>query len=111
VFRSAARATRDTLSDDPNGLRLPEFVADAHGFADRVAEGLAAASHVMGLECRRLDLVRGLQTAVADVGYAERAWPSGTDVFGEAVNTEVFIGPDDLEEGRARVLLWRQLDP
>jgi hypothetical protein len=98
------------LADPARGtaaqLNLAQYV-----LAGRVAEGLAAASHALGLEHRRLDLVRGLQTALADLGVAERAWRSGSDVFGEAVNQEVFPGPGDPEEDRARALLWRQLDP
>jgi hypothetical protein len=54
--------------------------------------------------------VRGLQTALADLGDAERAWRSGTDIFSEAINDEVFPGPDDAEENRARARLWSLLD-
>jgi hypothetical protein len=98
------------LADPSRGigarLNLTQYV-----LAGRVAEGLAAASHALGLEHRRLDLVRGLQTALADVGTAERAWRAGADVFGEAVNDEVFHGPRDPEQDRARARLWSQLDP
>jgi hypothetical protein len=98
------------LADPASGtaarLNLAQYV-----LAGRVAEALAAASHALGLEHRRLDLVRGLQAALADPDQAERAWRSGTTVFKGAVNDEVFPSTPDPEEDRARALLWSQLRP
>ena len=95
----------DPARGTPARLSLIQYV-----LAGRVAEGLAAASCALGLEHRPLDLVRGLQTALADSGHAERAWRAGTGVFRGAVNDEVFPGPGDPEEVRARALLWSRLD-
>jgi hypothetical protein len=96
------------LADPSRGttarLNLRQYV-----LAGRAAEGLAAASHARGIEHRRLDLVRGLQKALADPNGAEQAWRAGGGVFREAVNDEVFPGPGDPEEDRARAQLWSQL--
>jgi hypothetical protein len=96
------------LADPSRGaiarLNLPQYV-----LAGRAAEGLAAASHGVGIEHRRLDLVRGLQKALVDPNGAEQTWRAGGDVFGQAVNEKVFPGPADPEEDRARARLWSQL--
>jgi len=110
-WNSLDRGLCDADLAEPSRGAVARLNLTQHVLAGRVAEGLTAASHALGLEHRRLDLVRGLQTALADLGAAERAWRSGTDVFGEAVNDEVFPGPDDPEENRARARLWSQLDP
>jgi hypothetical protein len=109
-WNSLDRAVCDADLADPGRGAAARLNLAQHVLAGRVAEGLADASHALGLEHRPLDLVRGLQTALGNVGDAEHAWRSGTDVFGDAVNDEVFPGPDDPEENRTRALLWSQLE-
>src|SRR5690242_19292114 len=71
------------LADPSRGtaarLNLRQYV-----LAGRAAEGLAAEAHARGIEHRRLDLVRGLQKALADPNGTERSWRTGDDVFREA---------------------------
>jgi hypothetical protein len=110
-WNSLDRGLCDADLTDPSRGMVARLNLGQYVLASRAAEGLAAASQALGIEHRRLDLVRGLQTALEDPAGAERAWRTGGDVFGEAVNDKVFPGPADPEEDRARAQLWGQLDP
>jgi len=78
--------------------------------AGRVAEGLGAASHSLGLDSRQVDFVRALRIAMEATDTIARAWRSGLDVFGESVNEKVFPGPQDSDQASAREALWQNKD-
>ena len=85
-------------------VNLPQYV-----LAGRIAEGLSAASHALGLESPQLDFVRGMQIALQNPEGVASAWRAAAPVFAEAENDQVFPPPPDPDEKQARQRLWESL--
>ena len=77
--------------------------------AGRVAEGLAAAGHSLGLESQQVDFVRGLQIALKDPSGTAAAWRAGDEVFNNAENNRVYPDPATAEQKTNRMNLWNSL--